>query len=43
MNFIFGCVAFILGSVFLGICLTAIPGPAGETPPAADGHGHGGH
>jgi hypothetical protein len=37
-----GVILFILGSALVGLCLLAIPGPAGEaTPPQAPGpHGH---
>jgi hypothetical protein len=42
MAFLFGVIAFILGTVLVAVCLVAIPGPEGEereAPPAA----HGGH
>lgn len=44
MEFLFGVVSFVLGTVLVAICLLAIPGPDGaeahDAPPA---HGHGGH
>jgi hypothetical protein len=39
-------VLFILGTIVVAICLTAIPGPAGTgnaAPSASHGHGHGTH
>jgi hypothetical protein len=41
MSFVFGVVAFVLGSALVAVCLFAIPGPEGEAPPEAHGHGHG--
>ena len=44
MSFLTGLVIFVLGSVLVGVCLWAIPGPGGGAPPAADQGGHhGGH
>ena len=45
MSFVMGFVAFVLGSVLVGVCLEAIPGPGGEgaSAPPDHGHGHGGH
>ena len=41
MDFIFGAVTFVLGSVLVAICLFAIPGPeTGDRPEAPHGHGH---
>jgi hypothetical protein len=44
MEFLFGVVAFILGTVLVAVCLVAIPGPEGEereaAPTAHGGHGH---
>jgi len=44
MEFLFGLVAFILGTVLVAVCLVAIPGPEGEereaAPTAHGGHGH---
>lgn len=41
MDFIFGLVTFVLGSVLVAICLLAIPGPdTGERPEPEHGHGH---
>ena len=42
MEFAFGVVCFILGTVLVAVCLAAIPGPAAleqTQPPAAGGHG----
>ena len=41
MAFLFGVVTFVLGSVLIGICLFAIPGPGGQQPASGGGHGHG--
>jgi hypothetical protein len=42
MEFVFGLVTFLLGSVLVAVCLFAIPGPdTGEQPAAEQGHGHG--
>jgi hypothetical protein len=44
MSFLAGLVIFILGSGLVALCLAAIPGPGGATPPAQDQGGHhGGH
>jgi hypothetical protein len=43
MEFLFGFVAFVLGSVLVAVCLVAIPGPEGEEREAPAAHGHGGH
>ncbi|HUC64817.1 MAG TPA: hypothetical protein VMA53_05285 [Stellaceae bacterium] len=44
MEFLFGLVTFILGTVLVAVCLVAIPGPEGEereaAPTAHGGHGH---
>lgn len=39
MAFVFGVVTFVLASVLVAVCLVAIPGPGGEAPPQAPGHG----
>ncbi len=44
MEFLLGVVIFAAGSILIGLCIVAIPGPGGtEERPAASGHGHGGH
>jgi hypothetical protein len=44
MSFLTGLVFFVLGSVLVAVCLVAIPGPGGGTPPAeGQGGHHGGH
>ena len=43
MEFGFGVILFIAGSVLVGLCLLAIPGPASGEVPTQTGHGHGGH
>lgn len=44
MEFVFGVVSFVLGTVLVAICLVAIPGPtAVEQSGAPPSHGHGGH
>ncbi len=40
MTFLLGLVLFILGSVLVALCLTAIPGPAGTEAAAHAPHGH---
>ncbi len=41
MSFVFGLVAFLLGTALVAICLLAIPGPeSDERPEAPHGHGH---
>ena len=43
MEFLFGVVAFILGTVLVAVCLVAIPGPEGEEREASAAHGGGHH
>ena len=40
MAFLFGVVAFILGTVLVAVCLVAIPGPEGEVREAPPVQGH---
>lgn len=43
MSFAFGVLLYILGTIAVGICILAIPGPGGAAPGGGAPHGHGGH
>jgi hypothetical protein len=43
MSFGIGVICYIVGSILVGICIVAIPGPGGEAAEEQGGHGHGAH
>ncbi|HXP31027.1 MAG TPA: hypothetical protein VN832_08050 [Stellaceae bacterium] len=43
MSFGLGLLCYILGSILVGVCLVAIPGPGGGEAGPEHGHGPGSH